>query len=211
MAEEKSKAQKEKEQKKRQRTAALANLKGNIGNLASVYIIENTGFGEPVSAAVEEMIYNPAMALGISFVEPKSGQKGNIFDVGGKGLRASRINGKRYTGSINEMTILENAAGILQSSLNYVTVEDVFNLMGAESSYSEKIKGKISELFGKGKDIKDFYVSQLPEEQLKAVVGSYQGWLAYSNAAGALNSTAKKIPGQLEKILSGEVERKKTA
>ena len=193
-----------KEMKKRQREAALNNLNGNISRLASVYLVEQSNFGEKVSDAVERVIYHPAISLGMGFIDPESGQEGNALTLGKNGLIASRIDGKRYTGSINEMQILENAAGIMQDSLKYLTVEDVFGLMGAESSVYEKVKRNLAQYIGKGRDVKDLYVSDLPEEQMKQVIGGYQGFLAYKAVSEATGTIAKQTPGQLEKILSGE-------
>lgn len=99
------------------RKAALVNLKGNVGNLAAVYLIENSGqFGEAVGSAVEQFIYNPSLSLD------------EIADK----LKNSRQGGKRYTGMFSEYQYLENAMAIMQQSLPFLKLNDFYELMGAK-------------------------------------------------------------------------------
>ncbi|MEK6760839.1 MAG: hypothetical protein AABX93_02860 [Nanoarchaeota archaeon] len=155
-----------------QRQVAIKNLKGNIGNLASVYLIENSGqFGEAVGAAVEQFIYNPSLSM----------------DEVREELKRSRQGGKRYSGTFNEYAYLENAYGIFQQSLPVLKLNDLYELMGS-----------------KARDGGDVYLLDMPEEKVQATVGMYQNHLMYSRVAKATGETAKKIPGDLEKLLTEE-------
>lgn len=195
------------EKKKKQREVALLNLKGNIAALASTYSIENSkDFGEAVGSAVDQFIYQPALT-GTKFTDPESLQEGNLLS---QGLLSTRKDGKRYTGSIDEHYILTTASGIAQSSLGYITVEDVFNLMGSKSPISDKLKRKIAGFVGKSTEdaYKELYVSQMPEEFQKAIMGSYFTHLSYAKASSALGIAASKIPAGLEKLLTEEPKGK---
>jgi hypothetical protein len=161
----------------KKRKVALENLKGNVGNLAAVYLIENSGqFGEADSAAVEQFVYNPSLSM----------------DELKAGLRSSRHGGKRYTGSVSEYQILEQAAGIMQQSLPFLKLNDFYELMGAGT-----------------KEDGNVYLGEMPEEKAKQVAGMYQNYLMFSRASKATGEVSKKIPGDLEKLLKESGKEKK--
>jgi hypothetical protein len=199
--------EKEKQEKrKRQREVALLNLNGNVSSLASAYFIENSNqFGDAVGSAVDQFIYQPALS-GMKFTDIESLKEGDILS---SGLFSTRQDGRRYSGSIDEHYILKSAATIMQDSLMHITAEDVFKLMGDGSSFSEKLKRKIAGFGKQAKDgYKELYLSELPEEMQHAIIETYQSYLAYTGASTALGIAAKKMPGNLEKILTEEPPQK---
>jgi len=177
MAEKKPTKEEIEKQMEGKRKAALINLKGNIGNLAAVYLINKSKkFGDAVGEAVEHFIYNPSLSL----------------DELRSGLLSSRQDGERYTGTVSEYQILQNAAGIMQQSLPYLKLNDFYELMGSK---------------GKGKE-GEMYLSEMPEEKVKQVVGMYQSYLMFSRASKATGEVSKQIPKDLEKILTEEEPKK---
>jgi hypothetical protein len=115
MAEEKQTPEQKAKKREDDRKAALANLKGNVGNFAAVYLIENSEqFGKADSSAAARYVFSP------------SAQSDEFMEA----LSAPGFGGKRYTQNTGQ--VLEHYMAVAQDALMKITVKDVYGLMGSK-------------------------------------------------------------------------------
>jgi hypothetical protein len=172
-----------KEQKEKAREIALANLKGGITDLAVAYFV-NRGkpYGEAGNKDLYEFVYNPAKST-------KEGQKfiDNLW-------AASREDGELYTGNLTEHKIIKTAAGIVQSSIGDVKVDDLYELMGSKVSINETYKGKYLTDLAESKNdkIKEF---------IGTLLGGFQSYLIQSRMQKAVGERKKETVKDLEELV----------
>lgn len=171
------------DEKEEERKVALANLKSSIANLGAIYLIENSkGYGENISSVVEQYAYVP-------LITSKEGS-GLIYNS----LFSSRTGGKRYSGSVSELQILENAAKLLQGSIANITVQDALDLMGSKVKVNEKYNNiYLGEL-----------LSSENEDSQKlgnSIFQTYQGSIMDKVISDSLNKRVKSAKGELEKLV----------
>ena len=180
--------------KERQREIALYNLESESiqGLTAAFYTEDSKGYGDVPGDAVDNFIYAPAISSGPIIKEYESGEK---VDLIRNSLLGSRKGGKRYSGQIDEYTLIENAMQITQEALTKVKVEDIKKLINYDGDIPEAYREK--------------YLSELIEsekEEDKAIVGklitAYVEYLGSTKVAEALNKRAEAISGSLERILT---------
>lgn len=170
--------------KEEQRKVALINLNDDvIKALAVAYLVENGEFGEI-----------PKQAVHGKYLETLTSEKGSKFitssmlgDGEGRG---------RYRGNTGEYQMLERGMHIFQESIFTLKVSDVLAFVGAKA----KIK----------RQYMDRYVSDLSDDEKKAVIGVYQANITTSYVADALKKTGDSHSKTLEEMFC-DVPKKKAA
>ena len=179
-----------KESKEVKRKLAMATLKDNsLLNLASSYLIENSqNEGENDKSAVD-ILYRANLS--------ETGYPSSVFELDGEDAQNifnSRQEGRRYSGTASEMTMMKKAAKVMQASVRDLKVGDLINdILGSKSPISEKYKDK--------------YISELSEEEQMGIISTYTQYVNDIQVSQARElSAGLKVKG-LEKMLC-EPEKK---
>jgi hypothetical protein len=171
------------------REVALKNLKAEkLMNLASAYLVENGSYGEDGGSAVDQFIYQPALAGGTTFYDPATGKETSIII---DPLLQSRSDGKRYTGSVRELDIIKKAAAIQTESLVGIKVSDALEIMGV--NYDGEYKDKYLRELYQGTDKEKEFFGQ--------IFGTYQKNSADTSVSDALGQRVKFRKSGLEETL----------
>ena len=182
-------------EKQEQRAVAIKNLQfSNLISAASAYFLEiDPNYGEVDKSAVENFAYFPAINKDLKAYS-KEGQE---IDLIKNSLLSSRQDGKRYSGSVSEYSIIKTSAQIIQESISALKVEDILNQLGYNSEIKEKYKGKyLSSLFeSEDKESK---------EVVQILATSYINYLKDMQVSNALKEKANSTKNGLEKILKPE-------
>ena len=188
-----------KEEKQGQREVAIKNLQSNsLMSLASAYFVESdSNYGEADSSAVEQFEYFPAINKGVNSYS-KEGQENDLIR---NSLLSSRQDGKRYSGSVSEYSIIKESSQIILESIMSLKVEDVVNQVGYDSEIKEKYKDKYLSDLSESKDEESKKVGQ-------SLIISYVNYLKDMKVSNALKERANSVKGGLEKILKPEPENK---
>ena len=161
------------------RKKALATLDNPVYlSLAAANWIEDNNYGDKVGDAIDEYIYDPNL------------KKFDSIDA----LRKSRRKGKRYTGSIDETAILEDASDkILKESMPYLKVNDIAERIG----YEGDLKGY------EGKWMSDLLTSEdgKDKEFAQLMVSLYVSKVSDSKVKEAFAAREKSYGKGLEEIL----------
>ena len=172
------------------REVALKNLRAKpLMDLAAAYLVEQGDFGDSGNSAVDQFVYQPALGKSTNYTDFATGEQRSLI-IGP--MLESRRGGKRYTGSVDEAQIIEQAAAIQQESLMGVKVSDAMNLIGAK--YSGEHEDKYIRELAEGNE----------EEQnlFKAVIGNYGGNFADDAVSRGLSARVKARIGGLERSLN---------
>jgi len=175
------------DKKERQRKAALANLHpssstSTLVDLSVAYQIHNSNkYGEAIEAPVEEILYN--RNLGSVAVS------GLFRD----GFNATRQGGRRYSGTMSEYGLLEQANEIIMGSIMQLQVSDIVGLIGSKSPLKKKYQGK--------------YLGDLDKKEVGEIAGGYVNFLIQDRLQKVIATTKGMTQGGLEKFLCAEEKK----
>ncbi len=199
----------EKTKEEQRREVALKNLKSSkLIDMATSYMAHKSGaYGEAGNSAMEEFKYLPAFNSNVKAYN----EKGEEYSVIQNSILASREDGERYSGNVSEKRIMKSCAAIIQESLNAVTIEDLMKAMGSKAEIKDELKNiYVGDLAHR--NISKEQADELSEDEKKAIaqsqdlyktlVGSYQTYITQKAVSEALSEGAKRIPKNLEKILT---------
>lgn len=211
--------EKEKNPVEGKREVALKNLKSeggiNLRNVAASYLVHKSKqFGDAGDNAMSEFKYLPAFTSGLKAYDNESGEE---YDVIQQSIVNSREDDELYSGNVSEKKIMKDCTAIVNESLDALKIEDVMELVGANTALKEGFKGKYM------RDLVPKYskeeAAKLTPEQKKSfsdlkgiyqnLASSYQTYLATKGVSEALAESVKQIPKGLEKILV-EPEKKES-
>lgn len=164
--------------KEESRKIALINLKDKgMQALATAGFVENsTVEGENDKIAVDQFKYFPAMTS-------PSKQIGQLVYGG---LLGSRQGGKRYSGNLSEIGMIQKASGIYAGSLGAIKVGDLMKLAGSKKDVPED---------------KDKYVSDLEKADREEILGMYMARFTGTQVAEARSAMADEALKGLEETV----------
>lgn len=204
----------EEEKREDVRQLALRNLTApSLTNLALAYLTsKNKDFGEADNSAVHDFKYLPSYK-GATFYN-EDGKEVNLFD---SILMGSRQGEERYTGRVDEYGLIQTSASIIQRSLSYLRVNDIFKLMGSNATIDKKYDNKyISDIIPKIDEKEFTKLSDKQKEEIKkdqefvqALIGGYMNYFTKTGVASALNQSAIKIRSGLEELVKPEEKPQK--
>lgn len=180
------------EQKEKDRTFALKNLRGeesNVPDLAVAYLTSDEGvYGGVGSGDIEKYKYLPAIEGGASYID-QNGEKKSLI---ASSLLGSRKGGKRYSGTASEFDLIEAGHITTQRALGNIKVQDVLDLMGSEGKLPSKYADKfVSDL---NKDDEE------DKKVLDEIENKYNAYLLRTKLVEATNEAIEKdVVGGLEK------------
>jgi len=184
MAEKKPTKEEIEKQREGKRKAALANLnpqnsQSTLVDLAVVYSINNSkAYGEAIEAPVEQILFKNNIGSGA------------VNDLIHEGFNNSRQGGKRYTGTVSEYGLLEQANEIVMSSIYQLKVSDIMSLTGLEGNLKKEYKNK--------------YLNELDKKEIQEIAGRYLGYLVQDRLQKVIAITKEMTQGGLEQLLCAE-------
>ncbi|MEK6926175.1 MAG: hypothetical protein AABW50_02765 [Nanoarchaeota archaeon] len=183
------------QEKETQREVALKNLSSaGLVSLASAYQVyaDKKNYGEMDNAVLEQYKYFPAIAGGIKYIDPETGQE---TDLMANSILASREDGERYSGSVSEKKVLKTAGSITTQSLTRVKVQDVLELSGSGKTVPERYKNAyVGDLLSsEDKETKEF---------AKNLIGAYVSLFTSKNVQDAYGARSEDIKKSLETLVA---------
>jgi len=146
------------EQKETLRKVAMINLKDKgIKALAVAGLVEyDAGEGEYNKIAIDQFKYLPA-------IKKPTGKVGELMSGI---LLGSRAGGKRYTGNLSEVALIQKASEIYNGSLGAITVDDLMTLAGSKKEVAEDLKGKYLSEIDNGSELASHYMNYFTGTQV---------------------------------------------